>query len=233
MPNHIKNRLKINGTIAQITSVFNKYSTHYPARVHTSCDGNIVCRNKDGGIGWLDPRNGTFLSGDNIIIGFGIPEEYEIQIKNSEIHFPDFEKIIPPPRCDEYNDIPNQAAVRDSPNWWRTWNISNWGTKWNSYSSRTEEFGVYTFETAWSGVPNLIMEMSKQNPDISFEYTFADEDSGQNVGMFRFENGEVSLQYYPIGGSKEAFDIYFELNPEDRYNYELIDGMYKYIDNED
>ena len=233
MPNHIKNRLKINGTNEQIKTVFEKYNTHYKAELNTSYDGTVICKNKSQdtfSIGWLDLKTGIFKTNEKNSERIGLPENWAVEIVQPTDHFPDFDKIKPHPRCDEYNDIPSQNAVRNSPNWWLTWNRTNWGTKWNSYSHSKGDYGVFYFETAWNGVPDLMIELSRQNPEIKFEYTYADEDSGYNVGKFTFKNGEVLFVYQPEEGSKEAYDIYFELNPEYKRNYKLVEGNYKYVE---
>ena len=233
MPNHIKNRLKINGTIQQIKHVFEKYNTHIKSDVRRSCDGDIVCKNdseSNFSIGWLNPNNGIFKTRQDNSQRIGLPDGYRIWVLDPEDRFPDFNKIIPHPDCDEYNDIPSQEAVKNSANWWYRWNIDNWGTKWNSYSHCSNEYGTYTFNTAWNGVPALIQEVSRQNPDIEIEYVYADEDSGFNVGKFIFLNGNILFSIIPQGVTKESYDIYFELNPEDKEYYELIDGNYKYIE---
>ena len=66
------------------------------------------------------------------------------------------------------------------------WNCKNWGTKWGfcdcSVEELSEDYIKYDFSTAWSPITTVIIEMSKQFPDITFEY-FCDEESGE----FRFE----------------------------------------------
>lgn len=233
MPNHVKNRLKINGTNQQIKEVFEKYNTHIEACINTAYDGDAICKNKletKFTVGWINLNTGVFKTRDENSERIGLPENWEIELSQPRNCFPDFDKIITHPRCDEYNDIPNQHAVCESPNWWGTWNRANWGTKWNSYAHITEDFGMYTFETAWSGVPELMLKLSKQNPDIKFEYAYSDEDSGHNVGKFVFINGEVISAFEPEGGTIEAYDIYFELRPEQRANYQLVNNKYEYLD---
>lgn len=226
MPNHIKNRLKIVGTNKQIQEVFEKYNNHIPAELNMSYDEKIICKSKDS-IGWFDSKNGEFSQRgkENIL---GLPEGFVFEINKPRDCFPSFDKIIAPPDCDEYKDIPNQQSVYHSPNWWHTWNCNNWGTKRGGYSYETEEFGVYTFETAWCGVPHLMKELSKQNPDVEFQYTYADEDTGCNVGKFTFKGGDVLNQFLPPNSSKPAYEIAFELRPESSEYYELVGGRYKY-----
>lgn len=235
MPNHITNRLKINGTEEEIKRVFEKYNTHIKAQPNTAWDGSIICVNKSDdsfSVGWLDLKTGKFKTREDNSERIGLPDNWEIEISQARDYFPDFDKIKPHPRCDEYNGIPTQAAVSDHPNNWYNWNRENWGTKWNSYSNEVEKFGTYIFQTAWSGVPSLMLEISAQNLGIGFEYTYVGEDSGYNVAKFVFKDGGVVYEYYPEGGSKEAYDIYFELNQSKIKYYKLVDGNYEYIDEE-
>jgi len=236
MPNHIKNRLRIIGTNEQIKEVFDKYNTHIEAKLFFAYDGSIICKDKNSEnftVGWFNPNTGIFKTREENSERIGIPENWSFEVSTAVDCFPDFDKIIPSPRCDEYNDIPTQQAVRNSPNWWMTWNRKNWGTKWNGYEYQTEIFGTYLFDTAWNGVPDLMLELSKQTPDIEFEYTYADEDTGCNVGKFTFKNGQVISSFLPGNCSKEAYDLSFELRPYNKEYYQLINDQYEYIDDED
>lgn len=236
MPNNITNRLRILGTNEQIKEVFDKYNTHVEAKIAMAYDNTIICRDKsktDFTVGWFNPFTGVFKTREDNSERIGLPENWEMEVKKAIDCFPDFDKIIPSPKCDEYNDLPSQEIARNSPNWWNTWNIANWGTKWNGYEYQTEVFGCYLFDTAWNGVPELMLKLSSQNPEIEFEYTYADEDSGYNVGKFIFKNGEVLTANEPQGGTKEAYDIYFELNPDRKKDYELVGETYEYIGEED
>lgn len=230
MPNHIKNKLKIVGTSEQIKAVFDKYNTHVKANIRKAYDDTVICKKKveeeSFTVGWLNLENGVFKTRGDDSETIGLPEGWEIEISDAKDCFPDFEKIIAPPDCDEYKDLPNQQAVRNHPNWWSTWNRKFWGTKWNSYSHETESFGTYIFETAWSGVPILMCNLSKQNPEVEFEYTYADEDTGCNVGRYKFKAGKILESFVPENCSKEAYDLAFELRPYHKKYYELFDGDY-------
>ena len=117
--------------------------------------------------------------------------------------------------------------------YWYDWNLAHWGTKWNSYSCEEEYYNAFTFETAWSGVPDMILEMSKQNPELEIQYEYSDEDTGYNCGVYKFLNGEVIERFIPDGGSIEAYDIAFRLRPEHKQYYTLSDGKYMYNEDED
>ena len=115
---------------------------------------------------------------------------------------------------------------------WYDWCNANWGTKWNS--SECKKIGIDTFEftTAWCGVPNLINKMVTDYPNLKITYKYACEETGYNCGMYIFAFGDVEKRI-PENGSKEAYDLSFELNPENKEYYELINGSYVYKDNDE
>lgn len=88
---------------------------------------------------------------------------------------------------------------------WYEWCNAHWGTKWNAYDCECdEEAHVFTFLTAWDGVPELIRLMSEKYPDVSIVYKYADEDIGYNVGMMCFVGGKQQDEFIPEEGSPEA-----------------------------
>lgn len=111
--------------------------------------------------------------------------------------------------------------------YWYDWCNDNWGTKWNAYSCEKVDENTFIFETAWSGVPNMIEAMSLQFPDVAIEYAWSDEDTGSNCGKAAYKNGEIDYEELE-NGSKEAYELAFELRPHYRENYKLIDDNYEY-----
>lgn len=112
---------------------------------------------------------------------------------------------------------------------WYGWAPDNWGTKWNAYSCKKVNDNTFTFETAWSGVPDLMKEMSKLYPNVTFEYAWADEDTGSNCGRATFKTGLADIEEI-ANGSNEAYELAFELRPDSKEYYELVDGEYQYKD---
>lgn len=95
---------------------------------------------------------------------------------------------------------------------WYDWSCRNWGTKWNAYETAVEESDnefsiILTFQTAWSGVPNIIQKLIEMFPTFTFEYNYADEDMGHNCGEGYGSDGDFSFNRLQ-GGSKEAIEIY-------------------------
>lgn len=74
--------------------------------------------------------------------------------------------------------------------YWYDWQIAKWGTKWNSYDHEKINESKFKFETAWSGVPEIIRTISKNHPEVKISYEWADEDTGCNCGTAVFMEGE-------------------------------------------
>ena len=236
MPNHVKSRLTINGSKEDVKSIIDKFGTVVPARLYRAYDNTIVCKNKESENVWgyFDEKTGKFTTGRNEdkIERIGIPEGFEMEIEPSFLHFPDFNKIVPQP-ANIFNGDLGQAeeemCKREGRPTWYEWNRENWGTKWNSYSCVREDDNVFTFETAWRAVPNLVEKMSIQFQNVEFLYEYADEDTGYNCGIFNFKNG-LQHKLIPDGGSKEAYELAFNLRPDykDIYVFDEEAQKYKY-----
>ena len=109
----------------------------------------------------------------------------------------DFQKIIPVASGDDED--------------WREARWEAWGTKGCYYfgQHRIDEYTI-RFLTAWTGVPELMKELSRQNPEIRLKYIceFGYE-SDYAIGVFTFYGGEV-LDYicHEIGTELyEKYDI--------------------------
>ena len=104
---------------------------------------------------------------------------------------------------------------------------ATWGTKWNAFNQNFEEPNVLWFDTAWEGVPLLIQTLSEIFPDVEFQYAYADEDLGSNVGKGTIRNGETDMTF-PDNGSNEAFEIVFFVKPGLEEYLELTDEGYRW-----
>jgi hypothetical protein len=109
----------------------------------------------------------------------------------------------------KYVEIFKECGAKD----WYDWSICHWGTKWNAYETRLETLDEYSavllFQTAWSGVPNIIQKLTEMFPTIIFDYKYADEDMGYNCGEGYGEDGEFSFLMLQ-GGSEDAIRTYTE-----------------------
>ncbi len=119
---------------------------------------------------------------------------------------------------------------------WYEWSMRSWGTKWNAFKAEITEDNTIEFQTAWSRVMPVVQRLAEDFPDISFDYRWADEDLGVNVGMAEFENGEVVSDKFFNAQSKEAFELSAELwgldlaeegfvFDEDKQTYEFRDEL--------
>lgn len=120
---------------------------------------------------------------------------------------------------------------------WYTWRNKNWGTKWN-----TEEGNVLTcdvsgdkelsFDTAWSAPFPVMIALSEKFPDIKISHFWADENIGYNVGSQVYLNGQTMEEHIPEPGSKEAYEMSFEVlghEAKDFYlRYDPDKGTYVY-----
>lgn len=231
MPNHIKNRLIILGSKDQVKKVIDSFGTHHPAKLSRAYCGDIICKKSEKDrmrFGWFNERTGIFQQRDEEDV-LGLPDGWEFETEEAFCHFPDFEKIIPPPKNIFRGDLGEAERVmcdnEGRPNWY-DWNRENWGTKWNCYNCKKQDDNIYTFETAWNGVPNLIEALSKMMPKIEFIYEYSDENVGYNVGSYTMKNG-ITKKSVPEEGSKEAYDLSFKLRPDYREYYVLVDGEYE------
>ena len=114
---------------------------------------------------------------------------------------------------------------------WYDWSIKHWGTKWNSSECEQIDENTFEFQTAWSGVPELIDKMSVQFPTVKIWYEWSDEDTGCNCGRGEYQ-GIKSDVIRLVNQSKEAYELCFKLWPHKKENYQLVGETYEYIDSE-
>ena len=97
---------------------------------------------------------------------------------------------------------------------WYGWSLYHWGTKWNAsetYIIKNRTCATIGFVTAWSAVPMLIDKLVEMFPNVHFEYMYADEDKGCNVG-FGQSNDKGEFEFTKVeNNSEEALEIYTEL----------------------
>jgi len=237
MPNHIKNRITFNCNPDKMDEIFKMFNTHNPAELRKTHDEKLIICNhktKEYDFCWFDPKTAVCTGrGEKWKEPVqGLPDDYEFEITEAFDHFPDFRKIKPQPENIFLGDLSRsdeEKCHREGIPTWLDWNRENWGTKWNCYSCEKISWNSYQFQTAWSGVPDLICEMSKKIGDIEIKYIYASEDTGNNTGHMIIKNGEIECDYSPENESNEAYEIYLELNPDCDY-VKLIDGKYTYIE---
>ncbi len=115
----------------------------------------------------------------------------------------------------QYVDNIKQYGCSD----WYGWRVNNWGTKWNSYEGGFCGDNQIMFCTAWSRPEEIIQKLAEMYPDVHIEHLWADEDYGYNCGRSLYDNGCLTEQYIPDGGSEEADEL------ADRvFEYDLLDN---------
>lgn len=164
----------------------------------------------------------TSLGDMGLAILTGVAERYisfeETKKRFDEMSEEDQEK------CLELGKIYKSNLEKYGHTTWYDWCRERWGTKWNAYSCEKVDENTFLFETAWSGVPHLIQQMSDKFPAVKIEYRYSDEDFGYNCGSFVFEAGERIKEYLPQGGSDEAYEIAFELRPDYKEDMHYVEG---------
>lgn len=119
---------------------------------------------------------------------------------------------------------------------WYDWRIAKWGTKWNGFHLHVLSEDTIMFDTAWDTPMGIWYAIAEQFPELQFNIKYADEDSGYNAGELDINSGEVE-HYKPIGGSDEAWSLYFETHPEMEEEYVYVEGKgwtyYEDVEEED
>lgn len=118
---------------------------------------------------------------------------------------------------------------------WYDWSINNWGTKWNASNFKIYDNNkILMFETAWDPACEIIIEISKQNPDIKFAFLYSDEAIGTHVGYLLLKAGHIdfkgTFEDYSIDAYKLAFDLW---DCEEDYEYSKELGTYVYKEEEE
>jgi len=113
--------------------------------------------------------------------------------------------------------------------YWYDWACEEWGTKWNAYDIEVRRENLIYFDTAWSGVPNLVNILSKEFPLVKFNYEFADEDIGNNTGRGMFVGGKSDFNKLK-NESVEAYELAFKLIADSEIAYIFKNGSYEYVE---
>jgi hypothetical protein len=229
MPNHIQNRLQVIGDNQEVQKVFTAikgepFDDGTPMKIDFD---KIIPRPKALDItsdGWLMPIE--HYPYPNPAADNGIMEHLKKLKahcdKNPERKEEDLNNFLQGIR----NYIDFGYAT------WYKWCVAVWGTKWNAYSQddKRDTADTIYFQTAWNSPVKVITKLSEMFPLVKFDLAYADEDSGSNAGKILFENGRVITENKPQGQSMEAYDIFFELHPDSKENYKLVEGKYEYVE---
>lgn len=153
----------------------------------------------------------------------------------------DFNSIIPQPMGIDKTISGNTREVKEQgwiwvlrygyPSWYE-WRCDKWGTKWNAYDVELIDDNIVEFDTAWAAPFPVIERLAELFPQVTFRHKWADEDTAHNCGIASYVNGERISEYLPEGGSKEAYELAFDLRPNIEEYFELVDGEYRWKEDE-
>lgn len=171
-------------------------------------------------------------------------ELHEEFVKSDEM-----EKVVQNHRelLQEYMKVLWKAVVEEEElQDWYDWQCQHWDTKWNACTARlcdenyneTSAYLEYTFDTAWSRPQSVMDAFAEQNPDVTIEYSWIEEQGVVDLGEETYENGYLASENIPEEGSKEAYEMMFDFwensgdyfyNPEeDNYEYNCDENKYLY-----
>jgi hypothetical protein len=221
MPNHIRNRIELEGKQEDIKKFFAKYST----------------KEEDGSVRLPDfkkviprPESLDITSGSDGMLGQQIIEGRTDGIITWDEARKRFYKNPIEKRLEiiELGIKYIKNKLEHGHTTWYDWSCEHWGTKWNSYNHSSGE-SYCEFDTAWSSVPLILEAMSKEFPELRMLYKWSDEDIGYNCGTALYENG-LSFEDVPKDGSLKAYALAFELRPGLEEEFKLVNGEYVSID---
>lgn len=108
---------------------------------------------------------------------------------------------------------------------WYDWACTNWGTKWNSYDvfwSNTNDW--VEIQTAWSTPHPVITALSKMFPMVSFVCLYADEDLGNNCGVYVCQDGYITMEFEPDENVAYKYATIVKGFDEDEWDDEETEG---------
>lgn len=236
MPNHITNRLIIEGATEEVAKVFDFLKADKPnesgvvvlvdfnklvpmpesLEVESSSDG-------DDGKKYLLGMSGNSLE----VHKYKESDHYKKMTEMEEQNPDRFERCLELGRQYLRNTADYGCTT------WYEWRYRNWGTKWNAYDIEKPSDNSIMFNTAWRGVPGLICKLGAMFPAVTIKYDYADENSSYNTGSYIIHDDDVQ-DNSPEDASPEAWKLVFDLGVEDIDDFvEQPDGTYKWKEDDD
>jgi hypothetical protein len=230
MPNHIQNRIKITGSEELVKQVVDSLKGKYEDGTNRSVDFNTIKPMPKS----LNLESGS--EGDlahNLLFGWSKAKYFPI---STEEYQKRFREMSPEQRrrCVDLGLQYQENLENHGHTTWYNWSTANWGTKWNAYQNpdSRDTSDTLHFQTAWSSPVELIKQLSAKFPDVEIHLDYADEDSGCNTGQLLFKSGSTLSANMPENGSREGYDLYFELHPDRKEDYVLVGDTYVWKDND-
>lgn len=214
MPNYVRNRLTINASVEDcekvMNTILNKEDKLDFNKIIPMPEDLNISDSSDGELGMCYIK--------------GTLSDWEKEI---------FEKFSPE-RKKEVIELGKQYIsnlVKYGFKTWYEWRIQNWDTKWNAIGTIIYD-NVIEFDTAWSAPIAIYKKLGEMFPNISFSFIYADEDVSYNVGEGRMENGEFTI-YRPEGGTKEAFEMFCDVQGDCNFIWDEENNCPKYIEEDE
>ena len=135
------------------------------------------------------------LTGDKNQIHNLLEKCYSLDEETNEKNFFDFNGVIPMPNHIFRGNLGVEEMAKYGEDNWYDWSIENWGTKWNACEASVlyrKDGVIVTFNTAWNFPLPIIKAIKEQYPDIGIYAAWADEDLGNNCGIYN--NGEITYE---------------------------------------
>lgn len=212
MPNHVKNKLTMSGDALEISNIVDFVSGENGAFDFSK----------------IIPMPEEFqyiVSGSTTIDGKRYDGYYYVEngrkLKISELEYGNQRRGVElvPLKDDEKRQLLAKYGATD----WYNWSVNAWGTKWNAYDIKVVSDNVIEFDTAWSTPVNVFTKLSELYPEVEFSVEYADEDLGNNVGIYVLKNGEI-IREEDYSGTKKGMVAALELRYGQTYD-EYLEEM--------
>lgn len=236
MPNHITNRLIIEGATEEVAKVFDFLKADKPDEA-----GNVVLVDFNKILPMpesLDVESSSDgIDGKQYLLGMSGNILEVHRYKESDHH----KKMIEmrehnPDRFERCLEL-GRKYLRNTADYgcstWYEWRRRNWGTKWNAYDIEKLSDNSIMFNTAWSGVLGLICKLGEMFPAVTIKYDYADENISYNAGSYIIHGDDVQ-DFSLENDSPEAWELAFDLGVQDIEDYvKQPDGTYKWKEDEE
>ena len=228
MPNHITNRLAIDGEETEIRRLLDAVTTKdeegntllvfdkiipMPKELDISFESSFS-KDLSNYLSAVNPVNTETVEGiEKLSV-----KEYQDTITTLKAYFTDLNKVgisgelavIDKGSAEKGHQLAHNIINYGAPTWYE-WRLQQWNTKWDAYKAEPFENNTLVFHTAWSRPEAVIKRLAQMYPTLSFEHQWADEDFGYNVGTATYKNGEKVETYIPQCQTVESCQLAAEI----------------------
>ncbi|MGN1341212.1 MAG: hypothetical protein ACI4WS_13040 [Oscillospiraceae bacterium] len=228
MPNHITNRLVIDGEETEIRRLLDTVTTKdeqgnplldfdkiipMPKEIDIPPEYNRI-ENLSNYLSAVNPMNEETVEG----IAKLPVNEYKELIAALKSYYSDFRQIsisgdshiVEKESAERGQRVAHNILNYGAPIKYE-WCLQNWYIGSNSISAEPFENNTLVFKTALTRPEAIIDRLSSLFPSLSFEHRWADEDFGYNVGTATYKNGEKVETYIPQCQTVESCQLAAEI----------------------